>query len=349
MALDQHGRVKSLFEMAEEGIVSDELRQRLPSYDPELRDGLKRTLKDIARIYQKAEMLEYLESLPVRVGGARPVPDPHSTSTSTAGGSSSNSPNPPLPLPTRPESKSSQQDINQAMNLILSNRIGVFRIKLNQGLDPNGFSESLGRWLLEEAIMAKKEDVVDALIKAGADVNKVSLTEAQNKTMLMMAVMLDYPPIVRLLLENGADHLARGSNGATALHDACYFGSTQALPVLLPYYKSENYSPSCSTNGYPLQVMIAYPQHEKTEAVIETFKQAGFDFNDPRYSPPLIVGAFKHKRDHLIRSLLLAGADPTAIDASGKSTFDYLDDEQILLLYEVKEWLDKEASTSTSR
>ncbi len=339
MALEERGRVESLFEIAAYGQVTNRTLQSMASYDPELRDGLGRTLKDIARVHQNAEVLYYLESLPEGTLAT-------SSTADTASTAAESTPQPSRPLP---ESKSSQEDIDRAMSLIAANRSGVIGILLRRGLDPNGFSKSRGRWLLEEAIIAKNDSIVDVLIRAGADVNKLSLTEAQGKTMLMMAAILDEPDIVKLLLENGANHLARGSNGATALHDACYFGATQALPVLLPYYQDENFSPSCSINGYPLNVMLAYPGHDRTEAVIEAFKQAGFHFNDPRYSPPLIVEAFKYRRDHLIRTLLLAGADPTALDVTGKSSFDYLSDEQIILLYEVKEWLDEEASTSQSR
>ncbi len=325
MAMEKRGRMESAFEVAEYGNATDFSFLWISSYNPELRDGLGRTLKDLARLNQDSEILKILDSLPSE--SAKPSIQTHTE------------------LPT---SSSSQQEIDQAMAHIVADDATGLSSLLSEGLDPNGFSNQHRVWLLESAIRNGRLGMVGELIEAGADPNKFSLMEEPSKSLLMVAVMLDQAEIVELMLKNGADHLAQGNNSANALHDACYYGSEKTLPILLPYFSEDNFSPDGGKNGYPLQVILQGDSPQGGEAVIQAFQKVGFNFNDPRYGPPILAMAIQNQRDHLIRALLIAGTDPTSLDFYGKSTFDYLNDEQIILLYEVKEWLDQEVSTTGS-
>ncbi len=321
MAAERKGRVVSLFEIAAEGRKSDMLALGISSYDPELQDALGRTIADIAHEHQNHEIYEFILSLP-----------------------QSSAPQIKNVSDTKQQQLQQQQDapelVEQAIVAIYSEDALTLRRLLASGLSPDAFSEPNKMWLLEAAINIGSLPLAQILVEAGADINKRSRREAMNKTLLMVATRYDQAEIVNYLLKKGADIHARGTNQANVLHDASYYASVRSLPFLLPYFQEDNFSPSCSVNGYPIQIIFYDQPHSQGAEVIECFKNAGFNFNDMRFNPPLLVLPFTHNKPELIRPLLSAGADPAAIDSLGRSSFDYLSNEQILLLLDVKEDLE---------
>ena len=90
---------------------------------------------------------------------------------------------------------------------------------LNNGADPNSKTDT--RYLLEAALDSKNWEMVDLLVKKGADVNLSS--SAEGITPLMLAVMPSYScdrvlHNVKLLVDAGADVQARDINGKSALN-----------------------------------------------------------------------------------------------------------------------------------
>ena len=79
-----------------------------------------------------------------------------------------------------------------------------------------------------------KLEAVRSLIRAGADVNLVSITQGRSVTALMLASQLNHPSVVEALLEARADaNFARPESGYTALMLACVVGNEARVRALL--------------------------------------------------------------------------------------------------------------------
>ena len=73
---------------------------------------------------------------------------------------------------------------------------------LRDGGSPNFQSADTGRSLLQEAVMSRRPDQIDALLKAGADIN---LPDRFGTTPLINAAAISAYPIILQLLNAGAD------------------------------------------------------------------------------------------------------------------------------------------------
>ncbi|WP_299808051.1 ankyrin repeat domain-containing protein [uncultured Shewanella sp.] len=97
------------------------------------------------------------------------------------------------------------------------------------GFDENGLDAS-GFTALIRAILDEDAKAVNALIAAGADVNK---GDWYKNTPLNHAVKSSTPEIVSLLLEAGANPNQAGSYGTLALHIASFNGMLSKMQLLL--------------------------------------------------------------------------------------------------------------------
>jgi len=110
----------------------------------------------------------------------------------------------------------------------------IANVKIQQtSFDVHG-SDSVGNTTLSEAVRTRHPDVVDELIRAGADVN------APNEagiTPLMTAVAFNVEDtiVLRRLLEAGADINAQDRGGGTALMAAANYNREEAASVLLEH------------------------------------------------------------------------------------------------------------------
>jgi ankyrin repeat protein len=77
--------------------------------------------------------------------------------------------------------------------------------------------DKLGRTLLMEAAIFKREDIAKLLIENGADVNT---KEVKGWTALHFAIQSYLPDLVKLLISKGADVNARTHYDNTPLHEA---------------------------------------------------------------------------------------------------------------------------------
>lgn len=161
----------------------------------------------------------------------------------------------------------------------------------------------------------KNTEVVEALIKAGANVNFIS---PDSRSVLHKAVDTDHGEIIRALLKAGAEPLARAGNQATALHDAVWSNRQESIKALLPAYKEQNYSPAGGYNGTPINLAIDRGHAQ----AVQLFIDAGIDLNDNKNGePPLIHAAAAGKR-HMVELLLKAGADKNTRARNGKTARD---------------------------
>jgi hypothetical protein len=97
--------------------------------------------------------------------------------------------------------------------------------------DVNG-SDSVGNSTLSLEVQKRHLEVVEELLRAGADANTANISGG---TPLMTAVAFDDKSTAMLerLLDAGADIDAQGNGGETALMYAAKYGSKEALQILL--------------------------------------------------------------------------------------------------------------------
>jgi ankyrin repeat protein len=95
----------------------------------------------------------------------------------------------------------------------------------------DGLTEPQRNDLLSKAAMAGQVEIMEVLIKAGADAKS---TDKRGRTPLMAAVQSHKPEAVRYLIEQGADVNARDSlQGTALLRAAGSFGDVESVQVLL--------------------------------------------------------------------------------------------------------------------
>jgi Ankyrin repeats (3 copies) len=101
---------------------------------------------------------------------------------------------------------------------------------LTQGIDVN-IKDQWDNILLVQAMQSTRaKDMVELLIKSGADVN---LSDGEGVTALIRAARGGDIHIARLLIENGADVNAKNSGGESALHIAAQLGNTGYMKTLI--------------------------------------------------------------------------------------------------------------------
>ncbi len=200
---------------------------------------------------------------------------------------------------------------------VASGNVPEVRKLLALGVSPNALTNDHQMSVLMQAAGAGKVWMVRILLENGANPNYVS---PQSKTVLHVAAAGGTGEVVTRLLAAGADPLAQGSNGATALHDAVWCRNTETVKALLHAYRAQNFNPDGQRNGLPLTMAV----RDGNRAIVKLFLEAGTDLRHPQFEaqPPLIE-AVLYGRVEIARMLLAAGADPDARDADGKSARDY--------------------------
>ncbi len=316
-ALDTRGRVQSAFEIAQYGSIA-QMRELL-ELQPEalhVRDAHGRSLLDLARLGGERSMELYLQRLS------------HSDSDTpnvSIGSGSQSSGSLRTPAARQAAMKAAREDDTAALRRLIA-----------AGFDVNCYSMIDKATPVEEAVRAGSLDALRLLVGAGADWRIRSQREDHSKPMLLVAATHNRPDIITYLLSLGADPMEKGANGATALHDACYYLSLDAIRVLLPSHKEQNYSPDGGVNSYPLRLAIDYRPNEVAQ-VIDMFAAAGFDPNHAMFADePLLIHASKKGNKAAASALLRAGADPTVRDNQGKTAADYASLEMRVLLEQYK-------------
>lgn len=108
------------------------------------------------------------------------------------------------------------KELNRSL-LIASEDGNISEIKcaLDQGADVNTKDSDDGWTALMHASKYGYVEIVDLLIKSGADVNAGSIS---NHTALMLASNFSHHEIMKILLDHGADVFAQDTYGGTALN-----------------------------------------------------------------------------------------------------------------------------------
>ena len=169
---------------------------------------------------------------------------------------------------------------------------------LKKGMDINARSQIARATPLDASIYGGHLHIFDYLISNGADVNAIGYADY---TVLMAAVNQGYPKIVKILLDKGADpNLASPQTGETPLHIAALRGfeegSMESLKLLLDAGANPNV---------------------KNKVNVLTQSLAGGTTPVIGETPLHWAAAFGSQE--MIRLLLHAGADKTAMDAHGET------------------------------
>lgn len=200
---------------------------------------------------------------------------------------------------------------------VAANDTAAVQEALCRGLNPNAFSEDCSNTLLGTAVQCGATETAQALLKAGANARRPL---PSGLSLLHLAAQKGQAAMIPLLLEAGVDPMARANNGALAIHEAIWYGRTEAALALIPAYKAQGYNPEGGHNGYPVRMAI-WRGHTR---IVQAFLEAGLDPNAPAFrDEPLLVHAVRHGRTDMVRLLLHAGADKNATDSSGKRAADY--------------------------
>ena len=209
---------------------------------------------------------------------------------------------------------------------VSNGRVDEVHNELEAGVNPNALSADNQHSLLTTAVMQGRVEVARALLAAGADPR---YKEPSSRTALNHAAGRGSVELVEMLIKAGADPMVPTNHGAYPIHDAIWSGRTEAAIALIPYYKSENYSPDGRGNGYPISMAIGRGNKEVVRALLA----AGLNPNDPRFAKePLLVQAAKKNSADMVRMLLEAGANKNAKDSQGKRAADYATGELVNLL-----------------
>jgi len=105
---------------------------------------------------------------------------------------------------------------------------GAIRYLLAEGADVNLLAEDRGSTALIDGVMAKRDDIVDDLIKAGTDLN---VKDKNGQTALIVATGASMEKMVELLLKAGADPDIPDSLGTSAKKYAALFKNEKILAL----------------------------------------------------------------------------------------------------------------------
>ena len=225
------------------------------------------------------------------------------------------------------EARRAQEE--QACKAIEGGQADALKDLLKKGVSVEAKSPDGSLSLLGYALARRQDDCAVLLLQRKA---KMDLALPGGKSMLMLAGGGNCPKAIKLMLAQGTNALHQGHNGATALHDAVYTNSREAVEALLPAYASVNYSPDGGGNGTPIEMAL----HRNHVELVEIFLKAGLKPNDARFKTPLMVQAVQKGSEPMVLSLFRAGADPKAKDAEGKCALDYAQGDMADLLNDAK-------------
>jgi len=136
---------------------------------------------------------------------------------------------------------------------VFANQIHIVRILQDAGADINAMNE-LGYTALGAAVKQGNMNIVQRLVKAGADVS-VSRMSLADETPLQMAAFRGDEALVSLLLYHGADVHAQGGELGTVLQTAIYSQNVDVVKMILRHSPGVNISAG-SYGTTPLQLSV---------------------------------------------------------------------------------------------
>lgn len=152
--------------------------------------------------------------------------------------------------------------------LIYENDNDILKFLVDNGFNLN-MQDATGETLLLQAIMAKKTEIVEEVLKLGVDVNVG--TREGNITPLMLAVLKEDKKLLEQLLMHGAKPDAVASiddvQGVTALHLAASKGNFHIVKLLLKHGATPDKADSDGFNAFDIATKQG---HDKLAEFLKT-------------------------------------------------------------------------------
>lgn len=208
---------------------------------------------------------------------------------------------------------------------VKSGDVVILKAFLDAGINPNGFNENgetpltwaiqfgetkIAKALIEKvninqqdkkgnspihlALLKDKEDILNALLEKGADVNITGRDKTvENQSVLYLAVIRNREDLIEQLLAKGADPNLADKSGAVPLSEACIGGTVKPAIVKMLLDKGAKPNLQEKLGGSPLIFIAANNQISSS------------------------------KRTEVINMLLEKGADKSLKDSKGKTALDW--------------------------
>lgn len=187
----------------------------------------------------------------------------------------------------------------EANSLVRGERI--ISTLLKYGSDVNNTQSSFGYSVLQEALLADDDKLMEMLLKYGADVH----ARMNGEPMLHHATVLHLSKIVHILLSHGADVNASNESGVRALHLACGKQFNDLVQTLLEHGADVNAQGPKGKNALGTACSL------ENKEMVQILLEYGVDVNaqDETGVTALHIACANRNKD-LIEKLLKHGADP---------------------------------------
>ncbi|RFU35063.1 hypothetical protein B7463_g1295, partial [Scytalidium lignicola] len=192
--------------------------------------------------------------------------------------------------------------------------IELIELLLKENADPNG-QEDQSISPLMEAVNIKSEEIIDLLIKAGANVNQFHLSNIDLPTALHMSIDSGRINITKMLLAAGTDpnpsypQNYSGKRAMTPLQKAATDGKHELVQLLLSSGAKVN-GMSGTAPGTMALLDDALSTWNPSEETIQLLIAAGAEVNKARTNSDIpLTTAVRKGMFHVVNLLLSAGAD----------------------------------------
>jgi ankyrin repeat protein/tRNA A-37 threonylcarbamoyl transferase component Bud32 len=169
---------------------------------------------------------------------------------------------------------------------------------------------------LTRAVTTGKKEIVDLLIKRGANVDAMS---TKKKTPLMVAVEKNLPEIVELLLKAEANPNLQDNTGDTAMWYAIFSSRIDIVQMLIAYGANLNLAGPSNITALIFAAQI------KSLPIAKILVKSGADVNaQTKYgNKTALMYAIMNEDKDMIRFLIRNGTKMDLKDTEGETAFDY--------------------------
>ncbi|XP_031555564.1 serine/threonine-protein phosphatase 6 regulatory ankyrin repeat subunit C-like isoform X2 [Actinia tenebrosa] len=194
---------------------------------------------------------------------------------------------------------------------VLSDHSNIARVLIGAKADVNAINKFQKKTPIFYAVSNGNGELVDALIDAGADVNK---TDSDGQTALFCALRSKNDNIVRAIIDAGADVNKTEKYGRTALFIAVLHDNKSIVQALIDAGDDVN------KTDIVYQTALFSAVRQDNESNVRALIDAGADVNNTdKYGETALFSAVRQDNESNVRALFDASADVHKTDDDGKT------------------------------